>query len=275
MEELGWFDSHAHLQDAAFDEDRKAMLEKIQAAGITRVILPASDLEDARRACALALEHPFLSASIGFHPHEAKHFGPESLAAMQALYDETERLGQAQGREKTVVAVGEIGLDYHYDHSPRERQREVFWAQLEWAATLNLPVIIHERSAFQDSYEILARAAEQGLLQDPPGVCHCFSGSRESAQLLLKLGFYLGFDGPITFKNAKKPREVLASIPADRLLMETDSPYLTPHPFRGKRNDPSRLPLIGEAAAVLQGLSINELKQQSHENTLRCFHLSS
>lgn len=268
------FDTHAHLQDEDFNEDRLTLLDELVRKGVGRVVLPGSDLADSARACELALQHEGLFCVIGVHPHEAKSWHEGSREELISLFRRTEQEGRRLGRERVVVGIGEIGLDYHYDFSPRGKQAEVYRAQLEIAHELGLPVIIHEREAFQDSYNILKQAFDEGLLEIP-AACHCYSGSLESSRLLLDMGFYLGFDGPITFKNAKKALEVLAEMPADRILLETDSPYLTPVPHRGKRNDPGYLPYIIEKAAELRGLSAEDMKKLNWENACRFFRLSS
>ncbi len=269
------FDTHAHLQDPDFDEDREQLLEFLKAEGVARVVLPASDLADSEKALNLALAHPGLFCEIGVHPHEASSWvdGPEGSAeVLRRLFRRGCEESAALGRPNVIVGLGEIGLDYHYDFSPREVQKKVYRQQLELAAELGLPVIIHEREAFADSLAILQDAWRDGLLSIP-GSCHCFSGSLEGSRQLLELGFYLGFDGPITFKKARKALEVLAEIPADRYLLETDSPYLTPEPFRGRRNDPSKIWQIAEKAAEIRGQSVEEILRQNWENACRFYRL--
>lgn len=266
------FDTHAHLQDEPFEADFNVLLVKLEQNRVGRVVLPGSDLPDSRKAAELALRHPGLYCALGFHPHEAASWTETSREELKELILETEAAGKAQGRERVVVAVGEIGLDYHYDFSPSDIQAKVYREQLELAAELNLPVVIHEREAFADSLEILRQAKKDGLLELPFD-CHCYSGSVEGAELLLELGAYLGFDGPITFKNARKAPDVLASLPADRFLLETDSPYLTPVPFRGKRNDPSYLEYIARKAAEIRNSSYEEIVEQNWQNACRFYRL--
>ncbi len=269
-----FFDTHAHLQDPDFAPDLDQVLENLVEAGVGRVVLPASDLEDSYRAADLALQHPGLYCVLGCHPHEAKSWTADSRREMADLIKKTEAQAQAQGREKVVVGIGEIGLDYHYDFSPRPLQAQVYREQIELAAELGLPIVVHEREAFEDSFNILAQAQAEGLL-DIPMACHCFSGSVESAERLLKLGAYLGFDGPLTFKNSKKPKTVLAVIPEDRFLLETDSPYLTPEPLRGKRNDPSKLTYIAQEAAKIRQVSYESILEQNWHNACRFFGLDA
>jgi TatD DNase family protein len=262
-----WFDSHAHLQDSDFDEDRAAMLERCWAGGIGRILLPTTDLEDSRNTIKMALQDKRLVCSVGCHPHNAAHFTAADLAGMRQLID--------QYRSSPVVAVGEIGLDYHYDFSPRPVQQDVFKQQIELAHACRLPLILHEREAVADCLLILQDAARQGLLLPSPGVFHCYSGSPETAAILLKMGFYIGVDGPITFKNARRLPEVIQMCPKDRLLLETDSPYLTPVPYRGQRNDPSYLPLIGAKVAEIWELPAAEVARITTENAERLFGLAA
>lgn len=269
-----FFDTHAHLQDPDFAADLDQVLENLVEAGVGRVVLPASDLADSYRAADLALQHPGVYCVLGCHPHEAKSWTAESRQELADLIQKTQAQARAQGRAKVVVGIGEIGLDYHYDFSPRPLQAQVYRDQIELAAELGLPIVVHEREAFEDSIKILQEAKSDGLLEIPMA-CHCFSGSVESADRLLQLGAYLGFDGPITFKNAKKPKAVLAMVPEDRFLLETDSPYLTPEPLRGKRNDPSKLTYIAQEAASIRQQSYESIVEQNWHNACRFFGLDS
>jgi TatD DNase family protein len=266
LPDLLWFDSHAHLQDMVFAEDRAAVLDRAAHQCVHRVLLPSSSYEDACQAVSLAETDDRLVCAVGCHPHEAAGFADRPIDAWTSLV--------ASRRKARIVAIGEIGLDYHYDFSPRDIQRQVFRTQLALARELNLPVIIHEREATADCLKILEQAASDGLLRTAPGVFHCFSGSVETAKIVLSMGFYLGFDGPVTFKNARKPVSVVAQCPPDRLLIETDSPWLTPAPFRGKRNEPAYLPLIGARIAEIQGATIAETARQTTANACRLFGLS-
>ncbi|HHU07748.1 MAG TPA: TatD family hydrolase [Clostridiaceae bacterium] len=272
---MEWFDTHAHLQDEPFDQDRREVMSRAKEAGVGFVLLPGSTLEDSRKACRLALEDPRFIVAVGVHPHEAKDYTDETHSQLRELVIDTNVQAAAMDRPPIVVAIGEIGLDYHYDHSPREVQREVYYRQMQLAHELGLPVVIHERESAQDNYEMLSRATEEGLLPlDPPGVIHCYSGSLESSRLLLKLGFFLGFDGPVTYKNARRALEVIRECPQDRLVIETDSPYLTPVPLRGKRNEPSNLPLIGAKIAELWDMSLEDTSRVLMDNSLRLFGIS-
>jgi TatD DNase family protein len=264
---MTWFDSHAHLQSESFADDVPAVLARAAAAGIERILLPGSDLADSRQAVALARTAPNLLAAAGVHPHEASSYGETAAAELAALV--------RQYRLDPIVAIGEIGLDYHYDFSPRPVQQTVFKDQLQLAWQLDLPVIIHDREATADCLAIIHQAAAAGQLRSTPGVFHCFSGSVETARILLDAGFYLGFDGPITFKNARKALEVIAICPHDRLLIETDSPYLAPVPNRGKRNEPAWLPLVGAKVADIWQCTVTEVAALTTANANRLFGVKS
>lgn len=273
---LKWFDTHAHLQDEPFDQDRKAVMRRASEAGVDLVLLPGSNLQDSAKACQLALEDERFVVAVGVHPHEAKDYTDDTHEALRKLVQDSNSKAKDLGRSPIVVAIGEIGLDYHYEHSPREQQKKVYWRQLQLAHELGLPVVIHERKSSLDNYNLLSAARKEGLLaQDPPGVLHCYSGSLESSRLLLQLGFYLGFDGPITFKNARKSHQVIRECPHDRLVIETDAPYLTPVPLRGRRNEPANLPLIGEKIAELWQMPLAETAALLTRNGLKLFGLES
>lgn len=233
------FDTHAHYDDEAFDADRDTVLSTFDGL----VIDPGCTLESSRAAVALANRHPHVYAAVGIHPENCGGFLTEHL-------DELRRLA----RQSKVVAIGEIGLDYYWaENPPREFQRQVFRAQLELALELDLPVIIHDRDAHGDS---LAIVKEYPALR---GVFHCYSGSVEMAKELLDRGWYLGFDGPVTYKNARRTVEVAEMIPIDRILVETDSPYMSPVPVRGKRNDSRNVAYIVEKLAQIKGISSDEM----------------
>lgn len=249
------FDSHAHYDDRRFDSDRDALLESLPAMGIGAVLNSASDLESSRDALALARRYPFFRASAGVHPHEAKTLDDAALCEIERLC-----------REPEVVALGEIGLDYYYDRSERDVQREAFRRQLSLARELNLPVIIHSRDAAQDTLDILREFR-------PRGIVHCFSYSAEVAKELVGMGLYLGFTGVVTFPNSKKPLEAAAVVPLDRLLIETDCPYLSPVPFRGKRCDSTMLPHTAEAIAAVKGISTEALIEATWDNAMRVYEI--
>lgn len=246
-------DSHCHLNDPKLLVDLDGVIERARAAGVESFVVPGYDLLSSETADAIASKNDGVYALVGIHPHDAITYS-----------DVVERrLEELLGNDR-VVGLGEIGLDYHYDNSPREKQREVFIRQLELAKKVGKPIVIHSREAFLETFEII-RDYGKGL----KGVFHCFSGSYESAMRVIKeLGFYISIAGPVTFKNAKEPLEVATRIPLEYLLIETDCPYLAPHPFRGKQNEPAYLPYIAERISEVRGISIIE---STVENTKRLF----
>ncbi|CAB1130129.1 D-amino acyl-tRNA deacylase [Candidatus Hydrogenisulfobacillus filiaventi] len=253
------FDSHCHLQDPAFDPDREEVYQRARAAGLNLVVA-GYDLASSEAAVAFAAGHAGVWALVGVHPHEAA----QTLAEHP---DWEERLAALAGQPR-VAGIGEIGLDYHYDHSPREVQRTVFRRQLALAARLGRPVAIHTREAEEDTAAILAEAT-------PPasGVIHCFTGSAGFARLCLDRGFALSFAGVLTFKNAGALREVAAAVPADRLLIETDAPYLSPVPWRGRRNEPVRVLRVAEVLAAVRGQETETVLALTAANTRSVFRL--
>jgi TatD DNase family protein len=252
-------DSHAHLTLEHFDPDRDDVIARAREAEVARIVTVSSFIGDAEACAALAARYDFIHFTAGVHPHEAKSFTPEIAADIR----------RAATRPK-AVAIGEIGLDYHYDLSPREAQRRVFREQIALARDLNLPIVIHTREAWDDTFLIL-REEKAG---DVGGVFHCFSGGSVEAQTCLDLGFLLSFAGPVTFKNARDLAEAAAYAPTDRLLCETDSPYLTPHPYRGKRNEPAHVRLVVEKIAALKGLAIEAVGEATTRNLERVFRIS-
>lgn len=249
------FDTHAHYDSSAFNPDREAVLAALPEAGVALVVDPGCDLPTSRAALALAEQFPHVYAAVGIHPEDCAGYTDADLDALRQLC-----------RHDKAVAIGEIGLDYYWaENPPREFQQQVFRRQLELALELDMPVIIHDREAHGDC---LAIVKEYPGLR---GVFHCFSGSPEMAAELLKRGWYLGFDGPITYKNAKRAPEVAAITPLDRILVETDSPYMTPVPFRGKRNDSRYLPYVLEKLAEWKGVTTEEMTDITFANGKRLF----
>jgi len=249
----GIFDSHAHYDDPAFDPDRESLLASLAGAGVEAAMTIGADLATSQAAVALAERHPFLWAAVGVHPHGAAQLPPDWLQQLEGL-----------SAHPKVRAIGEIGYDYHYDGDWKEAQRTAFEAQLQLAARLEKPVVIHDREAHGDTLELLRRYR-------PAGVVHCYSGSAEMAKEVLSLGMYIGFTGVVTFKNARRALEAAAVVPLDRLLVETDCPYMAPEPFRGKRCDSTLLPhTIGRLAAV-KGVSPQELADITNQNARRLF----
>lgn len=253
-------DSHVHLDDLRYDTDRETVLQRAEAAGVEAMITIGCDLATSQAAVALAGAHPQVFATIGVHPHEVKEIKNGWYETFRSL-----------ARQPKVVAYGEIGLDYHYDHSPREVQRERFREQVRLARELNLPLIIHTREAQDDTVAIL-REEDAG---DVGGVFHCFSGDARLAKDALDMGFYLSFSGVLTFKNATMLRDVAKTVPLDRLMVETDCPYLTPVPYRGKRNEPAYVQYVAETLAEVRGNeSLQSLARATADNTKRLFRIA-
>ena len=252
------FDTHAHYDDGRFDGDREAVLGAMPGAGVGCVLNPGCTLESSRAAIALARRFPFVYAAVGIHPEDCAGTADADYEALRALC-----------AEPKVVAIGEIGLDYHWaENPPREEQQRVLRRQLELALELDLPVIVHDRDAHADC---LAVVSDYPALR---GVFHCYSGSPETARELLRRGWYLGFDGPVTYKNARKALEVLDVTPLDRILVETDSPYMSPVPLRGKRNDSSNLIYVIQKIAEVKGVPPEEIERITCENGKRLFRIS-
>ena len=250
-----FFDTHAHYEDSRFDEDREALLAGLPGKGVGLVVDCGSDIPSSLAARDLAQRYPHVYFAAGIHPESAGEYGEEDIYKVEKLC-----------REEKAAAVGEIGLDYHYaDGAPREAQIRLLRAQLRLALDLDLPVVIHDREAHADS--LMAVKELPGLR----GVFHCYSGSVEMAQELTKLGWYFSFGGAVTFKNARKAPEVVASLPADRILLETDCPYLAPVPFRGRRCDSSMLPYTASAIAAFRGTTRQEIELLTRENACRFF----
>lgn len=249
------FDTHCHLNDEAFRKDREEALERAGRAGVKKMVVVGYDLPSSRTAVALAEKYPPVYAAVGVHPHDARTVTPEAVSEIERLLK----------REK-VVALGEIGLDYHYDHSPREVQKGVFRQFLEIAKKAGKPVIIHDREAHAD---ILTTLKETG--PSFRGVMHCYSGSAEMVREFLELGFFISIAGPVTFTNAKKMPEVVRAVPRERLVIETDAPYLAPHPYRGRRNEPLYLTEIACRVAEIRGLTPEETGETTWANACRLF----
>lgn len=252
-------DSHAHLDDEKFNGDRQYLIENLQENGLELVLNIGADLQSSINSVNLAKEYENIYAVVGVHPHSAKDVTDETLKEIKEL----------AGREK-VVAIGEIGLDYHYDYSPRDIQREQFIAQLKLAKEVNLPVVIHSREATQETLDIIKAEVEDGGLT---GVLHAFSGSPEIAREYIKLGFLISIGGPLTFKNARVVKQVVEEIDLDYMLIETDSPYLTPVPNRGKRNEPMFVRYVAEEIAKIKGIDVEEVIRITNENTKSLFNI--
>lgn len=249
------FDSHAHYDDEKFSPDRDELLKKIFDSGVVGIVNCGSDLKSSITSLNLATKYKNIYAAAGIHPHEAESVGKNDLLLIADMLN-----------DKKCVAVGEIGLDYHYDFSPRDVQKSVFEQQLRLAKEKDLPVIIHDREAHEDTMLLLKKYR-------PKGVVHCFSGSVEMAKEVVKFGMYIGLGGAVTFKNAKKPVSVAAVVPEDRLLIETDCPYMAPIPHRGERNDSSLIPFTAEIIAAIRGITAQQVLDITHKNAKELFNI--
>ncbi|MBQ8559645.1 MAG: TatD family hydrolase [Tyzzerella sp.] len=249
------FDSHAHYDSGQFDEDRDEILNSMQENGVGTIVNSAADWDSVTEVVELAEKYPFVYAAVGLHPDEVGDLDEERFAYLKA-----------QCQKEKVVAVGEIGLDYYWDNESHDVQKKWFIRQLELARELDLPVIIHSRDAAEDTLKIMKEHG-QGLR----GVIHCFSYSKELAREYVKMGFYIGVGGVVTFKNGKKLKEIVEEIPLERILLETDCPYLAPVPFRGKRNSSLYIPYIAEEIANLKGVTYEEVVAQTELNAKKLF----
>ena len=252
-----YFDYHAHLGEDCFAQDFVHIVENMRTAGVSGMMEIGFDGPSSYHAVELANRYDWIWAAVGSHPDDAAQVDEARIEEYRALCE-----------DPRVKAIGEIGLDYHYEDPPRDVQQRAFRMQMELAQKLSLPVVIHEREAHEDGLRIISD------FPDVTGVFHCFSGSPEMAQELLKLGWYLGFDGPVTYKNARRAPEVAAVTPLDRMLIETDSPYMTPVPYRGKRNDSGYVRLVAEKLAEWKGVAPEEMARLTTENGKRLFRIS-
>ena len=252
------FDTHAHYDDEAFDEDREALLAGLPGQGIARVVNVGSSLESCKHTIALAEKYDYIYAALGVHPSETAQLDEVSYGWLREVC-----------RLDKCVAVGEIGLDYYWDEPERELQKKWFVRQLELARECGLPVIIHSREAVKDTIDIMTaqKAGEIG------GVVHCFSYTKETAKIFLDMGFYIGIGGVLTFKNAKKLKEAVEYIPMDRIVLETDCPYLAPAPNRGKRNSSLNLPYVIAELAQIKGITEEEVREATWNNGLRLYRM--
>ena len=251
------FDTHAHMDDEAFDLDRAELLKNLPNQGIQLLMNPGCSLASSYNASKLSQEYDFIYAAVGSHPDAADEVNEEVL-------EEYRKLCKLNPK---IKAIGEIGLDYYYEDIPREIQLKAFRMQMSLARELDLPAIVHEREAHEDGMKVVAEFPEV------TGVFHCYSGSAEMAKELVKRGWYIGFTGVLTFKNARKAIEVASSIPLDRIVLETDCPYMSPEPFRGKRNDPGKLYRMAEKLAEIRGLSVEEIHAITTENGKRLYRI--
>ena len=255
MMHTGIFDTHAHYDDECFDEDRYELLDEMLASDVGGIINCGCTVKSSETSIYYAEKYSQIYAAVGIHPQNAAEESKDALQKIALL-----------AKHEKVVAIGEIGLDYHYDYTPKEMQIEYFEKQILLAKELDLPVIVHDREAHQDCVEML-------LKHRPKGVMHCFSGSVETAKQLTDIGFYIGLGGSVTFKNARKPAEVAASIDLEKLLLETDCPYMTPVPFRGRRNNSALIIHTAEKIAELRGITAQEVINKARENAYKLFNI--
>lgn len=254
-----YIDTHVHLNSDQYSEDLQVVINRAREAEVSKMVVIGFDTITIKRAIELAEEHPDIYAVVGWHPVDAIDCTEDDLKWIEEL-----------ASHPKVVAIGEMGLDYHWDKSPKDIQQEIFRKQIQLAKRVKLPIVIHNREATEDVVRILR---EEGA-EEVGGIMHCFSGSVETALQCIDLNFMISLGGPVTFKNSKKPKEVAKEIPLEHLLIETDAPYLAPHPYRGKRNEPSYVPLVAEEIARLKDLSVEEVAEKTTQNALRFFNIN-
>lgn len=253
------FDTHAHLNLPQFADDLDDVIERAKRAGVSEIVVVGFDEKTIERALELVDRYSCLYAAIGYHPIDAIEMKDEHLSMLERL-----------SSHPKVVALGEMGLDYHWDKSPKDVQKDVFRKQIRLAKKVNMPIIIHNRNADDDVIQIL----EEERADTVGGIMHCFSGDVEMAKRCLEMNFYISLGGPVTFKNAHVPKEVAAYVPLDRLLIETDCPYLAPHPHRGKRNEPAYVKLVAETIAEIKGIDLDELAAITTANAKKIFRIN-
>lgn len=255
---IKFIDSHAHLDDERFDEDRERLIKSLKENNIELVLNAGADLQTSLNSVELSKKYDFIYASVGCHPHDSKYMNEDTMNIFKSL-----------SKNKKVLAIGEIGLDYYYDNSDRDTQRKWFREQIRLAKELDMPYIVHDRDAHEDVLKIMKEEHYSGSR----GILHCYSSSAEMAKEFIKLGFYISLGGPVTFKNAKTPKSVAKEIPLSSLLIETDCPYLSPEPFRGKRNNPSYVSYVAEEIAQIRDISVEEVAEQTSTNFKKLFNL--
>ena len=250
------FDSHAHLDDRKFDSDRSETIAALQKSGVSYFVNIGADMESSESSVALAEKYDFVYAAVGVHPYDAETVTDELIEKLRAM-----------AQNKKVVAIGESGLDYHYEDADKQVQKNAFIKHIELANELDMPVIVHNRDSHQDMMDILREHKPKNA------IIHCYSGSAEMAKEIVKMGYYISFSGTVTFKNARKVQEAVAEVPLDKLLAETDSPYLCPEPERGKRNDPSKMRYTVEKLAEIKGITFEEMARITLENAKRVYNI--
>ena len=250
------FDSHAHLDDRKFDSDRSETIAALQKSGVSYFVNIGADMESSESSVALAEKYDFVYAAVGVHPYDAETVTDELIEKLRAM-----------AQNKKVVAIGESGLDYHYEDADKQVQKNAFIKHIELANELDMPVIVHNRDSHQDMMDILREHKPKNA------IIHCYSGSAEMAKEIVKMGYYISFSGTVTFKNARKVQEAVAEVPLDKLLAETDSPYICPEPERGKRNDPSKMRYTVEKLAEIKGITFEEMARITLENAKRVYNI--
>ena len=250
------FDTHAHLNDNRFDGQRDEIIKSLPSKGVGAYCEIGYDIESSKKAVSLCEKYDYVYAAAGVHPHDTDALSEKDMETLKELCS-----------HKKVVALGEIGLDYYYDNSKRENQRYWFDRQLSLAEELNIPITVHTRDAMADTIDILK------CHKNTRGIIHCYSGSKESAKILLDLGYYISFAGPLTFKNASTAIEVAKYVPQDRMLIETDSPYLSPVPYRGKRNEPAYVAEVAKRLSQIREFSFEEVARLTYENAIRVYEI--
>ena len=253
-----YIDSHAHLDDERFDDDRDELIKSLKDKEIEIVLNPGADLQTSQKSVELADLYDCIYAAVGCHPHDSKYMTDETLEKFRSL-----------AKNRKVLAIGEIGLDYYYDNSDRETQKIWFRKQIILARELDMPYIVHDRDAHGDIYQIM----KEEQYSNSRGILHCFSGSAEMAREFIKMGFMISLGGPVTFKRAKTPKLVAKEIPLEYLLIETDSPYLTPEPFRGRRNESAYVKYVAEEIAKIKGIPVEEVREQTNINFKKLFNI--
>lgn len=252
------FDSHAHYDDEDFDRDREELLSGMSSCGVGQIVNVGASIASSKRSFALAKQYDFMHCAVGIHPSETEEMTDEKLLWLKEL-----------SREEEVVAIGEIGLDYHWETPAKDLQKYWFIKQLQLAKECRMPIIIHSREAAKDTLEIMQTHADHAN----GGVIHCFSYEKEMARIYTDMGYYIGIGGVLTFKNGRKTKEVVADIPLSKIVIETDCPYLSPEPFRGRRNDSSNLQYVVNAIANIKGISEEEVRKTTYENACRLYRL--
>lgn len=253
-----YIDTHVHLNADQYEEDVEAVIERAREAGVEKMVVIGFDRKTIKKAMELAERHPFIYVVIGWHPVDAIDCTEADLVWIESL-----------AAHPKVVGIGETGLDYHWDKSPKDIQQQLFRKQIRLAQKLNLPIVIHNREATADVIRIL----QEEKAEKTGGIMHCFGGSVETAKICIDMNFMISLGGPVTFKNAKAPKEVAKAIPLEYLLIETDAPYLAPHPYRGKRNEPAYVTLVAEEIANLKGLPVEQIAEMTTANALKVFNI--